>query len=62
MGFDPQNAGEPIVNVHKRTTKVNLSVVVAVILFIVLGAAAMVWVSGRSERGEPLVNETPAQK
>lgn len=62
MGFDPQNAGEPIVDVHKRTTKVNLSVVVAVVLFILLGAAAVVWVSGRSERGESLVNETPAQK
>lgn len=61
MGFDPQNANEPIVNVHKRTTKVNVSVVAAVIVFIVLGVGVMLWVSNRAERGEPVREEAPAR-
>ncbi|WP_438479852.1 hypothetical protein [Oleiharenicola lentus] len=57
MGFDPQNASQPIVNVHKRTTKVNFSVAIAVVVFILIGIGAMLWVSNRAERGEPVREE-----
>jgi hypothetical protein len=35
--------GTPQVDVHKRTTKVNFSVVGAVIIFLAIGAAALFW-------------------
>jgi hypothetical protein len=38
------------VDVHKKTTKVNLSVVIAVVLFLAIGAAAMVWFWQRSSQ------------
>ncbi len=41
MGFD-QDDPRPIMNVHKRTTKVNLWMVAAVVVFFVVGGA-MVW-------------------
>ena len=40
MGFD-QNDPRPIVNVHKRTTKVNIWMVVGVSLFFAFGALAI---------------------
>ncbi|MEO7412363.1 MAG: hypothetical protein ABIZ81_03315 [Opitutaceae bacterium] len=40
--------GTPQVDVHKRTTKVNFSVVGAVILFLLIGAAALFWFWQRS--------------
>jgi hypothetical protein len=42
MGFDKNDAG-PIVEPAKRTTKVNISMVVAVVVFFALGAAAILW-------------------
>jgi hypothetical protein len=36
MSFD-KNDGRPIVNVHKRTTKVNIWMVVAVAVFMIFG-------------------------
>jgi hypothetical protein len=42
MGFD-QNDPRPIINVHKRTTKVNLWMVVGVLFFFIVGGLA-VWV------------------
>lgn len=41
MGFD-QNQPGPVVNVHKRTTKVNLWMVAAVLLFLA-GGAGLIW-------------------
>ncbi|HEY8993765.1 MAG TPA: hypothetical protein VIM71_03695 [Lacunisphaera sp.] len=41
MGFD-QNDPRPIVNVHKRTTKVNIWMAVGVGVFFLLGAL-MIW-------------------
>lgn len=41
MGFD-QNQPGPIVNVHKRTTKVNLWIVFAVLLFLI-GGGGLIW-------------------
>jgi hypothetical protein len=36
MGFD-QNDPRPIINVHKRTTKVNIWMAVAVLVFFAVG-------------------------
>lgn len=41
MGFD-QDDQRPIMNVHKRTTKVNLWMVVGVLLFFVAGGL-LIW-------------------
>ena len=41
MGFD-QNQPGPIVNVHKRTTKVNLWMAFAVVLFLI-GGGGLIW-------------------
>lgn len=59
MGFDPQTADKPLVNVHKRTTKVNLAVVIAVLLFLVIGVLYAVRVIRKMDQGAPLI-ETPA--
>lgn len=43
MSIDKESNGVPEVDLSKRTTKVNLSVIVAVALFLAIGAAAMAW-------------------
>jgi hypothetical protein len=43
MSIDKHSNGVPEFDVHKRTTKVNLSVIVAVVVFIAIGALAMWW-------------------
>jgi hypothetical protein len=40
--------GTPVVNVHKRTTKVNFSIVIAVAVFFLIGIGAIVWFWQRS--------------
>lgn len=45
MSIDKESSGIPEVNVHKRTTKVNLSIVVGVVLFFVVMGAVVVWMS-----------------
>jgi hypothetical protein len=42
MGFDKNDAG-PIVQPRKKTTKVNISLVAAVLIFFLLGGAAIAW-------------------
>jgi preprotein translocase subunit SecE len=42
MGFD-QNETTPIIQPAKKETKINIGMVVAVILFFVLGAIAIAW-------------------
>lgn len=41
MGFD-QNDPRPIVNVHKRTTKVNIGMAVGVAVFFAIGVL-LIW-------------------
>jgi large-conductance mechanosensitive channel len=41
MGFDPQNEDQPLVDVGKRTTKVNVGVVVGVVVFLLIAAIVM---------------------
>lgn len=59
MGFDPQTSDKPLVNVQKRTTKVNLGVVAGVLVFLVLAVLYVVRIAGKADRGEPVM-ETPA--
>jgi len=42
MGFDQQDSRQ-IIKPAKRTTKVNISIVVGVIVFFAVGAAAIAW-------------------
>jgi len=41
MSFDKDD-GRPVMNVHKRTTKVNIWMVVAVVAFMVFGLLALI--------------------
>lgn len=43
MSIDKTSSGMPEVNVHKRTTKVNLSVIIAVLLFLATMSAVAFW-------------------
>jgi uncharacterized membrane protein YqjE len=62
MGFEPQTAGKPLVNVHKKTTKVNISMAIGVAIFLILGVIAVVWATQRSERGETVPPPLEAPK
>ena len=56
MGFEPQTAGQPLVNPRKRTTKVNFAVAIAVVAFLVIGICSAFWASrhtGKSGPAEP---------
>jgi hypothetical protein len=41
MGFDPQTKNEPLMDVGKRTTKVNVAVVIGVVLFLVIASVML---------------------
>jgi hypothetical protein len=43
MSIDKHSSGLPDVNVHKRTTKVNLSIVIGVALFFAVTAGIVWW-------------------
>ena len=45
MSIDKDSSGLPEVNVHKRTTKVNLSVIAGVLLFFAITVAVVAWLS-----------------
>ena len=60
MGFDANSAGQPIVNVHKKTTQVNLWMVVGVVIFFVISAAVMFWLNQRHGPDDPPV--TPEEQ
>lgn len=42
MGFD-QNDPRPIVQTAKKTTKVNISLVIGVVIFFTIGCVAIAW-------------------
>lgn len=44
MGFDKDTPGQPIIQADKRTTKVNIWVVIGVLVFLLLGALGLVHV------------------
>jgi len=45
MSIDKESSGFPGVNVHRRTTKVNLWMIAAIVMFLALAAAAAFWTS-----------------
>ena len=59
MGFEPQTAGQPLVNVHKRATKVNIVMAIGVALFLLVGICFIVWASKKEAAGEPV--KAPAE-
>ena len=44
MAFDKNTAGQPIIQADKATTRVNIWVVIGVLVFLLLGALALVHV------------------
>ena len=46
MGFD-KNDSRPIIQPAKKTTQVNLLMVGTVLIFLLLGAGAIIWMSVR---------------
>lgn len=43
MSIDKESTGVPEFNVHRRTTKVNVGIVVGVVLFLLVAAAVIAW-------------------
>jgi hypothetical protein len=43
MSIEKESSGLPEVNVHKKTTKVNLSIIAGVGLFFLIMGAVVVW-------------------
>lgn len=62
MGFEPQTADQPLVNVHKRTTQVNFAVVIGVVVFLLVGIGGMIWFVQRSETDTPPSPPVETQK
>ncbi|AOS44728.1 hypothetical protein Verru16b_01795 [Lacunisphaera limnophila] len=52
IGFEPQTSGQPLVNVHKRTTKVNISMAIAVAVFLLIGLGGIIWAVRREDQAE----------
>ncbi len=43
MSIDKEGTGMPEIDVHRRTTKVNLATIVGVLIFFVIAAAVIFW-------------------
>jgi hypothetical protein len=43
MSIEKESSGFPEVDVHKRTTKVNFSVIIGVVLFLAAMAGVVLW-------------------
>ena len=56
MGFDKVDTG-PAVNVHKKTTKVNLWMAGLVLVFLVAGGLIVVWAHSHSAQVTATVNQ-----
>lgn len=53
MGFDANSADQPIVNVHKKTTQVNLWMAIGVAVFFAVCIALVVWARQSHGRDQP---------
>lgn len=62
MGFDQNSAGQPLVNVHKKTTQVNLWMAAGVAVFLGLCVAVMLWVRGQEGPDQPNPPEARPQQ
>lgn len=47
MAIDKESNGLPEVNVHRRTTQVNLGIMVGVGIFLLIAAAVVIWLAIR---------------
>ena len=47
MGFDKNTEGKPVVQPQRQATKVNISMIIGVVLFFILGAIGMVMLHHR---------------
>jgi hypothetical protein len=45
MGFDQSGPRPLVVTTEKKTTKVNIGVIVGVLVFLVLGACGVIWIA-----------------
>lgn len=52
MSFD-QNSDLPLIQPHKRTTKVNFAIVVGVLLFFVITGAVLFWFHRNPDQADP---------
>lgn len=53
MGFDQNSAGQPLVNVHKKTTQVNLWMAAGVAAFFAICAIVILAFSNRHGPDDP---------
>ena len=60
MGFDQNSAGQPLVNVHKKTTQVNLWMVAGVVMFFLVCATVLFSLSRRHGPDDPKPPEAQA--
>ena len=60
MGFD-QNDNQPIVVPAKRTTKVNIVIIAAVLVFFVIGALGIVWIWHHQDENAQNVRQNLSQ-
>ena len=62
MGFEPQTANQPLVNVRKGPTKVNIAVAIGVVVFLLAGLFYAIQMGRKTARGEPvLATPTPSK-
>jgi len=47
MSIDKESNGVPEVNLHRRTTKVNLAIIIAVVVFLIIGIGTIAWLANR---------------
>jgi flagellar basal body-associated protein FliL len=59
MGFD-KDSTLPIIDPHKRTTKVNFSIVIGVIVFLIASAGVVIWYSNNPHTAAPKEEQTKA--
>ena len=62
MGFEPQTANQPIVDVHKRTTKVNFTLAIGVVVFLLIGILFVAWAARKEARGEAVKQPVESPK
>jgi hypothetical protein len=53
MSIEKESSGLPEMSVRRRTTKVNLSIITAVVLFFAVAAAVAVWFGKHSDTSAP---------
>jgi len=60
MSIDKESNGLPQVNVHRRTTKVNLGMIAAILVFFALAIGVAIWASRRQP--DAPVNPSPSSR